>query len=84
MKDVVHNIREDFAELFAFVPKDETSPKHDKDVPRSERKWILLRAPWQDPVPGEDSIPKPPFRPSRKVIDARSMKRALEQWSAGA
>ena len=77
MKTVLMNIRDEFQSLCVMVPKDERHEKH-ADVPFKEKKWILLRAPWQEPLPTEHLIPQAPQEPPRYIVDR--YKAVLSQW----
>ena len=78
MKTVLMNIMDEFRELCKMVPKDANVDKHDPDIPFDQKKWILLRAPWQDPVPHENEIPSAPKEPPRWIVDR--YKAVLSQW----
>ena len=78
MKTVLMNIRDEFQNLCVMVPKDDRHEKHDPYVPFEKKKWILLRAPWQDPLPNEHLIPKAPLQPPRWIVDR--CKAVLSQW----
>ena len=78
MKKVLMNIRDEFQNLCVMVPIDDKLEKHDPDVPLKDKKWILLRAPWQDPLPTEHLIPKAPEEPPRWIVDR--YKAVLSQW----
>ena len=78
MKTVLLNIRNEFQKLCVMVPIDENHEKHDPDVPVHQKKWILLRAPWQDPVPHEDKIPSVQGEAPRWIVDR--FKAVLSQW----
>ena len=78
MKTVLMNIRDEFQNLCVMVPIDDKLEKHDPDVPLKDKKWILLRAPWQDPLPDEHLIPKVSEDPPRWIIDY--YKAVLSQW----
>ena len=78
MKTVLMNIRDDFSKLCVLVPVDDTLEMHDPDVPLKEKKWILLRAPWQPKLPHEDEIPRPAEEPPRRIVD--NYKAVLSQW----
>ena len=77
MKTVMRNIMDEFRNLCITVTKNDELGKHE-DVPFKDKKWILLRAPWQDPLPNEHLIPKAPSEPPRWIVDHH--KAVLSQW----
>ena len=78
MKTVMRNIMDEFRNLCVMVPKNDELEKHHQDVPFKDKKWILLRAPWQDPLPNEHLIPKAPQEPPRWIVDR--CKAVLRKW----
>ena len=80
MRTVLLNIMDDFKRLCYLVPIDRTKELHDPDVPVDQKKWILLRAPWQPKLPNEDMIPRPPpeMEPPRWCADR--YKAVMSQW----
>ena len=78
MKTMLLNIMDEFKQLCVMVPIDPEKDVYDPDVPVSEKKWILLRAPWQPKVPDEDAIPSVTGEPPRWCVDR--YKAVLSQW----
>ncbi len=71
-------IRDQFADLCVMVPIDENCDMHDPNVPWEDKKWVLLRAPWQDPLPNEHLIPAAPELPPRGIVDRYNA--VFSQW----
>ena len=78
MPTVLTNIKDEFRKLCVMVPKDGNKDKHDPSVPWSKKKWILLRAPWEPPLPNEHLIPKAPWKPPSWIVDR--YKAVFSQW----
>ena len=64
------NIRDDFAELCRLVPVDPSIAPDDPSASGVDRKWILLRAPWQHPLADEHTYPLPAKIPPHSSIDS--------------
>ena len=62
-----------------MVPKNTELEVHDRNVPWTEKRWILLRAPWQPKVPHEDEIRRPRKKPPSKLVVSFT-KSVLTQW----
>ena len=73
------NIRDDFAELCRLVPVDPSIAPDDPSASGVDRKWILLRAPWQHPLDDEHTYPLPATFPPRSSIDSW-VKSSFQKW----
>ena len=78
MKEVMRNIKAEFKKLCVMVPKDKSRKKSDPNVPFEEKEWILLRTPWQPPLPDEHLIPKAPEEPPTWIVNR--YKAVMSQW----
>ena len=79
MPTALKNIEKYFVELIKMVPKNTDLEVHDPNVPWTEKRWILLHAPWQPKVPHEDEIPQPRKKPPSKLVSCFS-KSVLTKW----
>ena len=79
MPTALKNIENDLVKLMKMVPKSTDLEVYDPNVPLTEKKWTLLRTPWQPKVPNEDKIPQPRKRPPSKTVRCIS-KSILSKW----